>query len=362
MSIPIKKSLLIIIIIISFTCLLQIKYVNPIKNLEAAIVYIRQDGSIEPSNVPILKEGNTYKFEDDIVVFSVVIEKSSIIIDGNGHELIGPGIYNGSAGFLLNNLSDVIIKNAKITNFYWGIRFVESKNVSIIKNVLFGNAHGVNSLWSENSVVSRNKVTGNMGGGVYVVNSYNITLISNLIVENNVYGVRFMNSKNSTVIGNIIARNIGSGIHMMQSDNNIIYNNNFLYNLPNVVTTDSINFWNTDYPEGGNYWEDYNGTDVLSGVFQSTLGADGIGDTPYIIGENDIDNYPFIRPLAIVLLGDVNYDGAVNINDLTDIASHYNLQNDAENWVPELDLAPPYGKIDIFDLVTCASNYGKTFP
>jgi hypothetical protein len=56
------------------------------------------------------------------------------------------------------------------------------------------------------------------------------------------------------------------------------------------------------YPSGGNYWSSYNGTDVYSGPYQNETGSDGIGDTSYIINENNRDNYPFVRPLSISTL------------------------------------------------------------
>jgi nitrous oxidase accessory protein NosD len=49
-----------------------------------------------------------------------------------------------------------------------------------------------------------------------------------------------------------------------------------------------VNFW--DNGEEGNYWEDYNGTDANN---------DGIGDTPYVIDDNNVDNYPLMYPYDI---------------------------------------------------------------
>jgi len=57
-----------------------------------------------------------------------------------------------------------------------------------------------------------------------------------------------------------------------------------------------VNIWDDGYPSGGNYWSDYNGTDLFSGSYQNETGSDGIGDTPYVIDENNQDNYPLIAP------------------------------------------------------------------
>jgi len=57
--------------------------------------------------------------------------------------------------------------------------------------------------------------------------------------------------------------------------------------------------WDDDYPSGGNYWSNYTGVDVKSGSYQNETGSDGIGDTPYIIDANNIDDYPLVVPTAI---------------------------------------------------------------
>jgi hypothetical protein len=52
--------------------------------------------------------------------------------------------------------------------------------------------------------------------------------------------------------------------------------------------------WDNGYPDGGNYWSDYTGTDVYSGAGQNIPGSDGIGDTPYVINTSNRDNYPLM--------------------------------------------------------------------
>ena len=71
--------------------------------------------------------------------------------------------------------------------------------------------------------------------------------------------------------------------------------NNFVNNTYNACSSYLTNVWNSTEPitytyKGsnftnymGNYWDDYTGSDT---------NGDGIGETPYIIDENNIDNYP----------------------------------------------------------------------
>jgi parallel beta-helix repeat protein len=53
--------------------------------------------------------------------------------------------------------------------------------------------------------------------------------------------------------------------------------------------------WNATYPVGGNYWTGYSGTDAYSGPAQNVPGADGIGDTSYVLG-GATDYYPLMGP------------------------------------------------------------------
>jgi hypothetical protein len=65
---------------------------------------------------------------------------------------------------------------------------------------------------------------------------------------------------------------------------NIIYHNSFVRNAIQVETDGySANAW--DDGVSGNYWSDYNGTD---------LNHDGIGDFPYFIDGNNVDDHPLM--------------------------------------------------------------------
>ena len=72
------------------------------------------------------------------------------------------------------------------------------------------------------------------------------------------------------------------------------YKNTFRYNTNDIELASGV--WDDGYPSGGNYWSKYNGTDLYSGINQDAAGSDGIGDSPHVIDEDNIDWYPLINP------------------------------------------------------------------
>lgn len=58
---------------------------------------------------------------------------------------------------------------------------------------------------------------------------------------------------------------------------------------------------------------------------------------------------------------DLNSDGKVNIYDLVLAAQAYGSVPGDPNWNEDADLAEPYGKINIFDVVTICGYYGLIY-
>jgi parallel beta-helix repeat protein len=265
------------------------------------------------------------------------------------------------------------------------VALVNSTNITVQDLVLKNNTQLLLLAFTENSLVAYNNMTEGQFDGIYMVCSSNNTIVGNsiadcdagieiwnvtdnVIAENNitegVYGVHIRDSSyNNTIVGNNIVDN-GYGFYIEGDSSNTIYHNNFIDNFGHTVVFSGTDVWDNGYPYGGNYWDDYTGIDEKSGPYQNETGSDGIGDTPYTFngpyGGTYVDNYPLMNPWK-PLLGDLNWDGAVNILDVVAIASIYNCVEGEPNWNLRADLAPPYGKIDILDLVTCTSHYGQKY-
>jgi len=143
----------------------------------------------------------------------------------------------------------------------------------------------------------------NVQNGIWVYNSDKIIVEGNLVHNNSDDGIELFSSTNCKIILNDLENNSNYGVKIMDSANNSIYHNSFVNNNGNKNQSydNSINnIWHDGYPSGGNYWSDYNGNDIYSGVNQDQMGSDKIGDIPYdnITGTTDNDTYPLFYEFA----------------------------------------------------------------
>ena len=155
---------------------------------------------------------------------------------------------------------------------------------------------------SDNSV-SFNDITASHNPGITLDGADDNILNDNTVTNCFWYGMYIQDSLNNTVVGNNVTANSVYGIYLVDSSNNLMYHNGFVGNGVQAAVfylnpSEPANTWDNGYPSGGNYWSDYNGTDLYSGHYQNVTGSDGIGDTPYIIGTNDIDHYPLMNPYS----------------------------------------------------------------
>jgi len=245
-------------------------------------IYIRPDGSVDPSTAPIQHVGSTYTFTANIND-QLVIERDNIVLAGNNLKLQGAGI---GYGVFLSNRNNVTIRNIYITGFKYGVYMKLSTNCSIDDNGLANNELG--GVWveqSSSSNVTNNAITKNYAG-VLLTWSNNTNIVANNSITNNPAGIWLIVSSDNIIKDNTVASSQIGGIYLDRSNNNLIYHNNLLDNTPQAVVPDSTSTWDNGYPSGGNHWSDYTGTDGNS---------DGIGDTAHTIDASNQDNYPLMN-------------------------------------------------------------------
>ena len=265
-----------------------------------ALVYIMSDGSVVPSYAPISSNDNvTYTLAGNVsypTYEGIVVERSNIVIDGNGYMV--QGNQSGNTGLSLTGVSNVTIKNTNIKGCWGGISLIRSSGNNICGNNISNNEMGI---WlyeySSGNNISGNNIAANDLDGIWAnYSSSNNVILGNNISGNNGDGIFLAGeSGNSSISDNNITNN-GEGIRLLESPSIEIYHNNFVSNTAQAYTENSASVWDNGYPYGGNYWSDYAGVDLYSGPYQNQTGSDGIGDTPYIIDANNTDHYPLMNP------------------------------------------------------------------
>jgi parallel beta-helix repeat protein len=296
-------------------CVLSVSSITGLTHLakaDSGSIYIRSDGSIDPPTAPIATVDNiTYTFtgnvNESISMLAIVVERDSIVVDGQGYTVQGTGSGTGT-GITLSERNNVTIKNMTIKTFGIGIYVCNSSSHnSFSGNNITANSYGIAIIYSsDNSIsgnnitankwdgidvgnsssynnISGNKITANNGDGIFIDFSSNNSMNRNNLT-NNGEGIRFYYScSNNSVNGNNVANNGNGTTFYYSSSDNTIYHNNFMNNTDQVYSSGSPNVWNNSIE--GNYWDGYTGTDN---------NQDGIGDTPYIIDANNTDHYPLM--------------------------------------------------------------------
>jgi PKD repeat protein len=297
-----------------------------------------------------VKDGTYHEHVTLDQTLTLIGESRKTIVDGNGVGDIFGVEYGGSnsiiSGFTLQNadcgilmliqrgptpvvnnvnISDNTIQNCNegidtysgdaigdVSFNMMGINLQLTGDIScnIIGNLFLNNTIGINNSYGVNSIVIRNNFILFSTEGIDFqssAQSCDCNSTNNRIFGNE-YGIFFSGYNDYSVrmfSDNILDRNEYAAYidyaASVQSDTWLFYHNNFVNNTQGVfLATPNLNMtWDDGYPSGGNYWSGYNGTDEFSGPFQNESGSDGIGDTPYLINENNRDNYPFMQPLPI---------------------------------------------------------------
>ena len=206
--------------------------------------------------------GDTIYVYNGTYTEQLVIDKPISLTGENKYSTIIDGKKTG-------NVIKITANNVNITHFT--IR--NSLSVFEFSGIRLDHSNGNN--------ISYNTITKNYEG-IWLENSNSNTFIDNDI-SNSGEGIYAVNSSNNILMNNKISNN-DFGIVLRESSNNTVFHNSFLNNTwRSVSSINSINSWDNSIE--GNYWSDYKGADD---------DHDAIGNTPYVINENNQDNHPIM--------------------------------------------------------------------
>ena len=207
-----------------------------------------------------------------------------LVHSSNNNTVSENTLTNNDYGIVVSYCFDNLLVGNNITNnIFRGINLRECQSISVIGNTITNNdVHGIGLMENANkNTISENHIAHN-GIGIFVEDSSENLIVGNMILENDDWGMQLKEGQHS----------------------NIIYHNYFINNkklknglqvsIPGLEESGGwkpghANVW--DDGERGNYWSDYltrypNATEI------DNL---GIGDTPFHINPNNIDNYPVME-------------------------------------------------------------------
>jgi parallel beta-helix repeat protein len=248
---------------------------------------------------------------------SNIIEGKPIIFWNNKHDQTVP---EDAAFVVLVNCKNITVENLNVSKNPVAIVLVSTVNSKVTNNSVEAPDYVIFIHNSSGNTIANNFVF--KGGiGIFLHSSFQNELVGNYVTDatsgitlefsdeniidgNFIFGgfvgIRLDDSNNNTVRKNVVEDCEMVALSFWRNaSQNLFYLNSLFNNTKNVepyrpIGPDQIgpvfpiNSW--DNGTVGNFWDDYHGTDNND---------DGIGDTPYIIDENNQDNYPLIEPTVI---------------------------------------------------------------
>jgi nitrous oxidase accessory protein len=279
-------------------------------NAEHKTIIVPDDYPTIQAAIDNASEGDTILVKKGVYVENPVVNKSvsligedrdSTVIDvtaglkvqSNNVTIAGFTIYDGYDGIsLATNYCN--ISGNKITNTTHGIVVFGYEN-SISGNIFesIGLSSAIQLNFANRNLISGNYIVSCVEGIQIWQNSNNNTIRENTITNCQDTAINFQYSNDNVIVVNNISLS-GLGTSIYASNRNIISNNNYVNNTSQFGASEWYYLtWGGNHSINNineNYWSDYNGTDA---------NGDGIGDTPYIIDENNQDRYPLLKPLVI---------------------------------------------------------------
>ena len=263
------------------------------------------------------------------------------LINCSGITVQDLNLTNNEVGVLLQNVQNSSIAKNTLSNMNCAIELTLASNNLISQNFITGcqsgikiegtstsnriisntisnvQISGISILSSDSNILQDNQLT-DTGQGVIITDSSHNSVESNGITASN-NGIQLQSTQSyntqqpqstctdNKIVGNNVLRNqIGVSTSTFASGN-AFYHNNFVNNTQQTDTqsyysSNVSNIW--DNGKEGNYWSNYNGTDI---------NHDGIGDQPYIVSQqyqyygypthpgatySDVDKFPLMKPFS----------------------------------------------------------------
>jgi len=218
-------------------------------------IYIRADGSVYPSTAPIQRVGERELAFTGNTTSSLVILGDSLVVDGAGYTIQGPGPSLGPTfGITLSGRYNVTIRNIEVREFDYGIYLYHSINNHIAgNNVISTFSYGIDLENSSNNTISKNVLTANRWDSIMLSGSSNYNIVSRNNVTNNQMGIRVLGGYGNYLSGNYVVANdegVWIGSHSALRNNSIADNKyNFGVDIDDPLFNSGVSAYINDIDE-----------------------------------------------------------------------------------------------------------------
>jgi parallel beta-helix repeat protein len=222
------------------------------------------------------------QYRDEVIVEAGNTSVIIILVEADYSTIANLTVQSSTFGIWCRNVKGCIVSGNMVINCTTGIRL---------------DSYDLNKPSESGCVVKGNEVLNGTLRGIHLYGAYNNTVIDNLVqgthgASGAYAAIDVELSTNNTLVHNQLKNN-DCGVWLnVGAFNTTIYRNNFISNSLQVslrYNEGGSASWDSGSPPRGNHWSDYTGTDA---------DRDGIGDTPYLIGEKDLDMYPLMSATA----------------------------------------------------------------
>ncbi len=299
-------------------------YSNDLENTDMGIWFAHTTAINIYNNNLICSSGAIYLDNtSNVLIRDNIIQNSPdgiVFYVSNGSNVINNKISNCTYGFKSDDLSTSTIEANSMYECSRGFQVEDSKHLAIINNVI---ELGFTSIFTDNLVHSSimgNRIVDARFHGMYINGPSTHSMLE--IIENQLFsnelGIHIFNGSNINLGMNVIEDSVIFGLDLGFGTSNILIDHNaFIGNNPGDDQTNDDgtgNKWNLPWPDGGNYWSDYEGRDIYKGISQDMPGMDGLGDTPHPIGGSagSEDLYPLVDPSGSFPSGDIKITSHVH--------------------------------------------------
>jgi parallel beta-helix repeat protein len=255
----------------------------------------------------------TYELNQSIMnsnaVNCIIITSNDVVFDGAGYTIDGAFVWNpnyhGIYVYNSTTLTNITVKNLKVTDWYHGIFYNNVINGNITNNIGTSNVDNIELSSSNKITIINNK--GNLNYNGIVLSSSNSIIVTYNNMQFNSAGIYLSYANNTTVYNNYFNNTI-----------NAFDNGN---NTWNITKTAGVNIIGGPYL-GGNFWASPNGT----GFSQTCADADkdGICDSTYMLSSQNTDYLPLAYYTSDAAPPDVT-NAAANQSDIPDDTDHIPL-------------------------------------